>query len=304
MADIPEDIAKKLREKLNNDQDLYDKLYKYSVLENDLDLIERQEQFIEKKNFKNLEGDETEKQRKIANITENINTKAEKQKRQEKLRNELLSSEWSATFTNNTIYFNFKNDERIKKYLPLHFFTFKGYNESPPEYTIWEKYNSPLKVINVKKEYKPIGKNPTLTQSNIEYKEQTEQFKKDYKKFLVESGVNVDAPKVLARPSGVPELVSDWLKNKFRYQLKNSINKLTKTINGDDDRPAERKPNPLNTKQPSRQKSTRPEGYNLSFFNSHSGGKRKPKKFSVKKKKKGKRSKSGRRKSKRAKNKN
>ena len=52
MADIPEDIAKKLREKLKNDQDLYDKFYKYSVLENDLDLIERQEQFIEKKILK------------------------------------------------------------------------------------------------------------------------------------------------------------------------------------------------------------------------------------------------------------
>ena len=136
MADIPEDIANKLRQKIELDQAFYDKLYEYSVLENELDRIERQEQFIERKDFKNLEGDKTDKQRKIAVITENINTKAEKQKRQEELRNELRELPQSS-------YFDFKQGERIKVYLPLHFFTFIDYNKSPPVYKIWKKFGRP-----------------------------------------------------------------------------------------------------------------------------------------------------------------
>ena len=164
-----------------------------------------------------------------------------------------------------------------------------------------EKVWSSLKVINVKKEYKPIGKNPPLTQSNKESIEKSKQFNMDYKNFLRKRGVDVNAPKVLARPSGVPQHVSDLLKNEFLYKLKNSINKLTKTINGDDDRPVERKNNPTGEGKPKRQNSIYPEGYKHRIFYSNSGGKRKPKRFSVKKKKKGKRSKSGRKRSKRAK---
>ena len=271
MFDIPEDIENKLRQKIELDQALYDKLYEYSKLEDELGLIEIQ---IKETTSGNLsEHDE----KRLPEIQKNIETKAAKEQRQSELKVELLSLLQSS-------YSDFPQDKIIEKYLPLYFFTFEGYNKSPPEYTIWEQYNLPPNVKKIES-ITPIIREPTQQPEYSEkIQESISQYYEKYPKKIFPRGP--DTPSISAP--------TDFSKNQFLVILNRSLNELKEKINGEDKKTQKKAPDPLKgTKKPRRM----PAGLSNSAF----GGKRKPKRFSVKKNKKGKRSKSGRKRSKKGK---